>query len=111
MSEPKYELYAIPHTNITIRCYPHQVPSGYIKVNGTPPDNEFTIYIIDEMGNWILPENDVNLIRHKEYLKIATYEKQIEALIDAAKGDLTSIKNILNDMDLVRQKYPKVKAE
>lgn len=92
------------------------IPPGYVKMSGLPPNNGDTVMVATEAGEWEIPaENyaklyneEIRLQRKAAYLRIAPIEAQLEALIEYYQGNDKKLQEISEKMLEVREQFQKI---
>ncbi len=92
------------------------IPSGYVKMSGLPPNNGDTVMVATEAGEWEIPADnytelyneEVRRQRKAEYLRIAPIETQLEALVEYYQGKDTKLRTISEKMLEVREQLQKI---
>ena len=114
--EQNFEVYAKPQTNEWVRCFAWNAPEGFVKMNSLPPMNGEGMFVADETGEWIIPNENyteaynenVRIQRSKEYMSKLPLELQLEAITEDAMGRPEKLQFVLQTIQEIKDKYPKI---
>jgi len=107
---------AEPGTRNWVRVlFPEDIPPGYIRMAGLPPNNGDTVMVASESGEWEIPADnytklyneEIRKIRKREYLQAASIEEQLEAIFEYQMGNTAKLESIVEKMKAIREAHPK----